>query len=45
MSSKDKPQNFPIYALDIELGFAILFNELNDEAEDEKKAENQQFEI
>ena len=40
VSSKDKPQNFPIYALDTELGSVILFNELIDEAEDEKKAKN-----
>lgn len=45
VSSKEKPQNFPIYALDTELGSVIIFNELTNEAEDEKKAENQQSEI
>lgn len=45
VSSKEKPHNFPIYVIDIELGFDILFNELTDEAEDEKKTENQQIEI
>jgi len=45
VSSKDKPQNFPIYALDTELGSAILFNELTNEAEEERKAENQSSEI
>ena len=45
VSSKDKPQNFPIYDLDTELGYDILLNELTDEAKDEKKAENQQYEF
>jgi len=27
VSSKDKPQNFPIYSCDTGLGSAILFNE------------------
>ena len=41
VSSKDKPQNFPIYALDTELGFSILFNELADSVDEEIRAENQ----
>lgn len=45
VSSKDKPQIFPIYDLDTELGSAILFNKLTSEAEEEKKAENQSPEI
>lgn len=38
VSSKDKPQNFPIYALDTELGYVILFNDLTNESEEERKA-------
>ena len=40
VSSKHKPQNLPIYALDTELGSAILFNELADSVEQGIKAEN-----
>lgn len=39
VSSKDKPHNFPIYVVETELGSFILFNELTDEEEDERKAE------
>ena len=44
VSSKDKPQNFPIYSFDTELGSAILFNESVDSGLEEMKAENQHSE-
>ena len=44
VSSKDKPQNFIIYAFDTELGSAILFNESTDSVEEEIRAENQDSE-
>ena len=45
VSSKDKPQNLPIYAFDTELGSAILFNESADSVEEELRAENQHQKI
>ena len=45
VSSKDKPQNFPIYAFDTELGSTILFNESADSVEQGIQAENQHSEI
>lgn len=44
VSSKEKPQNFPTYDVETELGSVILFNELTNEAEDEKKEEIQEVE-
>jgi len=41
VSSKDKPQNFPIYSCDTGLGSAILFNEAVGKESQDKPAENQ----
>lgn len=44
LSSKDKPQNFPIYAFDTEHGSVILFNESVDSGLEEMRVENQHSE-
>ena len=41
VSSKEKPQNFPIYSCDTGLGSAILFNESVGRELEDKPAENQ----
>jgi len=41
VSSKDKPQNFPIYSFDTGLGSAILFNESAGDESEKKFLENQ----
>lgn len=41
VSSKDKPQNFPIYSCDTGLGSAILFNESVGRESQDEPAENQ----
>ena len=41
VSSKDKPQNFPIYSCDTGLGSAILFNESVGKESQEEHTENQ----
>jgi len=41
VSSKDKPQNFPIYSCDTSLRSTILFNESAEEESEDKLSENQ----
>ena len=45
VSSKYKPQKFPIYAVETELGSSILFNEVTNETENQKIEKNQQAKI
>ncbi|MCY6525136.1 hypothetical protein, partial [Actinobacillus pleuropneumoniae] len=41
VSSKDKPQKFPIYSFDTRLGSTILFNESVGDESEEMLSENQ----
>ena len=43
VSSKEKPQNFPIYSFDTGLGSTILFNESVDGESEEMLSENQRL--
>lgn len=41
VSSKEEPENHPIYAVDTNLGLAILYNDLNLEEENQQQVEDQ----
>ena len=45
ISSRDNPKNHPIYVVDIDLGFAILYNDLSFEETDKENIQIHKEEI